>query len=212
MMSGKHTDVDDHSPFPEDPSDTQTAIMKATFEALCKHGYADLTIKRISEGFPMSKSLLYHHYDGKDELLLEFLGYLLERSEEQDSPVTTEDAPEARLYSFIEHTTTVSEKAHKSSFRNALVEMRAQAAHDEDYRTHFTCTRVHLVELLTEILVEGIEVGVFREDINPESVAEFLVTVAHGSKFDQATTNDPILEMTHAEVERYIESCLLRTP
>ena len=37
---------------------TRAAIMEATFEALSKHGYADLTIQTIADEFEKSKSLL----------------------------------------------------------------------------------------------------------------------------------------------------------
>jgi AcrR family transcriptional regulator len=64
--------------FDDEPADTREAIMQATYRALRAHGYARLTIQRIGDEFPKSKSLLYHHYDGKDDLLLEFLSYMLD--------------------------------------------------------------------------------------------------------------------------------------
>ncbi|PSP70021.1 TetR/AcrR family transcriptional regulator, partial [Halobacteriales archaeon QH_9_66_26] len=57
--------------------DTQAAIMDATYRALCEHGYADLTIQTIADEFDKSKSLLYYHYDTKDEILIGLLDYLL---------------------------------------------------------------------------------------------------------------------------------------
>ncbi|MEF8774483.1 MAG: helix-turn-helix domain-containing protein, partial [Halobacteriales archaeon] len=56
--------------FDADAEDTDEALMAATYRALCEHGYADLTIQQIGAEFEKSTSLLYHHYDGKDELLV----------------------------------------------------------------------------------------------------------------------------------------------
>lgn len=52
-------------------------IMEATYRALQKHGYGNLTIQHIADEFENSKTLLYYHYDGKDELLVDFLDYVL---------------------------------------------------------------------------------------------------------------------------------------
>ena len=44
---------------PDRSTDTQTAIMDATYRALCEHGYSNLTIDKIDAEFEKSKSLLY---------------------------------------------------------------------------------------------------------------------------------------------------------
>ncbi|TKX70207.1 TetR/AcrR family transcriptional regulator [Halorubrum sp. SP9] len=69
-----------NDPFAE-PSDTRQAILGAAFRALCEHGYADVTIQRIGDEFDKSPSLVYHHYDGKDDLLIDLMGYLLDEFE-----------------------------------------------------------------------------------------------------------------------------------
>lgn len=56
--------------FLESPDDTQEEIMRATHLALCEYGYADLTIQRISEHFPKSESLIFHHYEDKASVLV----------------------------------------------------------------------------------------------------------------------------------------------
>ena len=67
-------------PFAE-PSNTRQAILGAAFRALCEHGYANVTIQRIGDEFDKSPSLVYHHYDGKDDLLIDLLGFLLDEFE-----------------------------------------------------------------------------------------------------------------------------------
>ena len=46
-------------------SDSKKEIMEATYEALCKHGYAELSIEKIADEFDKGKSLIYYHYDDK---------------------------------------------------------------------------------------------------------------------------------------------------
>ena len=69
-----------NDPFAE-PSNTRQAILGAAFRALCEHGYANVTIQRIGDEFDKSPSLVYHHYDGKDDLLIDLLGFLLDEFE-----------------------------------------------------------------------------------------------------------------------------------
>ncbi|ELZ53713.1 MULTISPECIES: TetR/AcrR family transcriptional regulator [Halorubrum] len=80
-------------PFAE-PSDTRQAILGAAFRALCEHGYANVTIKRIGDEFDKSQSLVYHHYDGKDDLLLDLLEYLLDQFEASIADGSATDPPE----------------------------------------------------------------------------------------------------------------------
>jgi len=208
-MNRNDHDASDRGPFPDEPEDTRTAIMKATFEALCEHGYADLTIQRIGEKFPKSKSLLYHHYDGKDALLVDFLGYLLERFEDRELSRAGETDPETRLRSFVEHAVPEPGAERNTEFLKALVELRAQAAHDEAYREQFTRTQARFRTYLAGVVADGVEAGVFR-DVDPQSVAAFLVTLVGGAMFDRATT-DSTAEMAavRAELDRYVERCLL---
>jgi len=197
-------------PFPADAEDTRTAIMRATYDALCEHGYADLTIQRIGEAFPKSKSLLYHHYDGKDALLLEFLALLLDRFEERELPDELAADPEARLRRFVERIVPADADGRDPSFARALVELRAQAAHDDDYRAHFTRTRERVRDRLAEIIEDGVEDGVFRDDVDPDAAASFLATVASGAMFDAATTDAADLDAVRDELERYVDARIVR--
>ena len=133
-------------PFTE-PTDTREAILGAAFRALCEHGYADLTIKRIGEAFEKSPSLVYHHYDGKDGLLLDLLEFLLDGFEAAVSTEAFDLPPRARLDAYVAAMTDPSdvddehapddEYVTDGRFLTAVVELRAQAATDEAYRAHF---------------------------------------------------------------------------
>ena len=151
-------------PFAE-PSDTRQAILGAAFRALCEHGYANVTIQRIGDEFDKSPSLVYHHYDGKDDLLIDLLGFLLDAFEASvaDGPVTEppgedaaaagEDAPEmapeeafdrsAReqldgyLTAAVDPASLDDAYAPDERFVTVMTELRSQAASDEAYRDHF---------------------------------------------------------------------------
>ncbi|MFB6188677.1 MAG: TetR family transcriptional regulator C-terminal domain-containing protein [Halapricum sp.] len=195
------------NPFPSDPSDTRTAIMKATFDALVEYGYAGLTIDRIDEFFPKSKSLLYHHYDGKDDLLLDFLERLLD---EHEAGVGCRDDADAltRLNRILDGVTAASMDETDRGFVRALVELRAQAAHEAAYREHFTTSGAFFRDRLATIVADGIDEGVFR-DVDPDQVAAMLYTLATGVMTERVTDNDPHVEAVRAELDAYVEVRLL---
>jgi len=170
-----------------DPADTQEAIMRATYRALLAHGYADLTIQHIGDEFEKSKSLLYHHYDGKDELLLDFLEAVLERFE---AAFPGDDAgdPVERLETVLAHGLPDAPADEHADLRRAVVTLRAQAAHDPAYREHFARSDRVFRDRVATVVAAGVEDGTFR-DVDPEAVADLVVVASNGALL-QGVTGD----------------------
>ncbi|SDF60672.1 transcriptional regulator, TetR family [Halorubrum xinjiangense] len=152
-----------NDPFAE-PSNTRQAILGAAFRALCEHGYANVTIQRIGDEFDKSPSLVYHHYDGKDELLIDLLGFLLDEFEasigdggvagpRDDGAAAASDVPEVApeeafdrsareqldgyLTAAVDPASLDDPYAPDARFVTVMTELRSQAASDEAYRDHF---------------------------------------------------------------------------
>ncbi|SMO67976.1 TetR/AcrR family transcriptional regulator [Halorubrum cibi] len=189
-------------PFAE-PADTREAILGAAFRALCEHGYADLTIKRIGEAFEKSPSLVYHHYGGKDELLVDLLEFLLDSFEAAVAGDAFDLPPRARLDAYVAAMTDPGgvddEHAPDGRFLVAMVELRAQAATDEAYREHFDRSdrvfRRFLERSVREAAAEsaaseGVASREADGDVDPAAVAETLQTLATGAMLRWATTTD----------------------
>ncbi|GAB7012434.1 TetR/AcrR family transcriptional regulator [Halolamina salina] len=195
-------------PFLADPESTRESIMRATYLALCEHGYAGLTIQRISESFEKSKSLLYHHYDDKDELLLAFLQFMLEEHEASVPETADGDAVE-RLDAVLDAMLAPSLAAEHEEFTAAMVELRAQAAHDERYREQFAEHDRVFRDRLVDVIADGIDAGAFRE-VDPESVAEFLSTVVAGAMTRRVTGGDDVAATAaRDELDDYVDRVLL---
>lgn len=192
--------------FDEEPGDTREAIMKATYDALSKHGHADLTIQRIGDEFEKSKSLLYHHYDSKDALLIDFLGFMIRRMEER-VPIDEGDTADEQLGIGFDHVFTELLSEEEERFMGAIVELRAQATHDETYRERFTKNDAFLQDRLAEIIAAGIEEGIFR-DVDPDRAASMLLTTILGAMF-RYTTADADLTPVREELGEYLRARLL---
>ncbi|WP_424016596.1 TetR/AcrR family transcriptional regulator [Halorientalis pallida] len=193
--------------FEPDPDDTREAIMKATYDALSKHGYADLTIQRIGDEFDKSKSLLYHHYDSKDALLVDFMAFMLERME-GTIPLEEADAADDRLQIGFDHVFTDFLAGDNEEFHRAMTELRAQSAHDDAFRQQFTRNDQFFKSRVEDVLEEGIEQGIFH-DVDTEQVATMIVTIMQGAMFRATTSTEPDLDAVRAELEAYVETRLL---
>ncbi|MFC7074274.1 TetR/AcrR family transcriptional regulator [Halovenus rubra] len=199
--------MNDSLTFLEEPEDTREEILKATYEAFCEHGYSGITIQRISDKFPKSKSLLYHHYDGKDDLLLEFLEFMLDQTEEQ-LPLQTGDGADVHIELVVDAMFSSGSMVDNVNFSRAMVELRAQAAHDEQYREYFSRTDRFTSKHVEHIIRSGIEQGVFQ-NVDPSETAALFQVMFVGTTTQQVTSNESIFEDCRAEFERYVETCLI---
>ncbi|WP_336360841.1 TetR/AcrR family transcriptional regulator [Haladaptatus sp. ZSTT2] len=195
-------------PFAIDPADTREAIMLATYRALCTHGYADLTIQRIGDEFSKSKSLLYHHYDSKDELLLDFLSFMLDSLDEQ-LPVHANGGAGDHLRAIVERMFAPTGEDGEGAFSRAMVELRAQAAHDDAYREHFTRSDQFFRKHIAHTIRSGIEQGVFQ-DVDANETAALLQTMFIGTMTQRVTGDEEALDATMAALNEYIDSQLLQ--
>lgn len=193
--------------FDADSDDTEEELMAATYHALCEHGYADLTIQTIGEEFSKSTSLLYHHYDGKDELLVAFLEYVLERFEGAVPSEEIED-PWTELVGLLDHVLAPTLPVERREFTSAMVELRAQAAHDPAYREAFTRHDRFFHERLTSIVRDGVERGAFRQ-VDPDAVASLVQATFNGAMVQRATTDPDDSGLTVEGVRAELEAALV---
>ena len=187
--------------------DTQTAIMEATYRALCEHGYANLTVDKINAEFAKSKSLLYYHYDDKDEILLNLLEYILDQFSVEDT-VDPSDDPDIQLRTLIEEFLPWTLDGEDPEFQVAVFELRSQALSDDGYREQFTRGDDLLSETVAGILEAGIEEGVFRE-VDVDRAAEHVLSALNGAMLRRLTAEDEsAVRTTRKSLEEYIDSYL----
>lgn len=163
---------------------TDDEIMDATFAALCKHGYADLTMQSIADEFGKSKSLLHYHYDSKEDLIVSFMedlleGFLAEFDEDSDAD------PLDQLLRMAEVVVQGTDDVHM-----ALLGLRAQAPYDAALRDQLVTNDVHIRELIADIVRTGVEQGQFREDVEPEQFAAVFRSAIEGAQSHDVILGD----------------------
>jgi AcrR family transcriptional regulator len=187
--------------------DTCETIMRATYRALCDHGYADLTMQDIADETDKSKAALHYHYDSKRDLLLAFLDYLYDEFTDRVREPAGE-TPTERLEGLIDDVLrpTDADASDRIAFRTALLELKAQAPYDEGVRDRLRRFDEFLRERVREIVADGIADGTFRA-VDPDDTAQFVVTAIDGAGTKQVAVGQDIdcaRRMLHAYVETHL--------
>lgn len=204
--------------------ETREAIMDATHRALCKHGYANLTIQNIADEFDMTAAVLHYHYNTKDELLAAFLELVLDWYADQINVDDIEN-PRDRLEVLIDALLVVlldlddpasggdeelGSLEQGEAFSMALLEMRAQAGRDEEFREQFTVNYDYAKDIMVATIEEGIEQGEFRT-VDAEQVASLLLSAMLGGRaYHVSLTHEGIAPTTrNALVDLILDDLLL---
>jgi AcrR family transcriptional regulator len=190
---------------------TREEILEATHEVLCERGYGGTSMSRIADRVGISKSVLYHHYDDKDELFWELLDVTLAMLiDESFHGAGADPVGDLRRFLDLAFAETLSadiddgDTGIGSEFTETYIELRAQAAHDERYRVNFTENEERLRRRLAAVLAAAGERGEIRE-VDPEDASEYLLTLVQGVIFRRVTTSDVDVDRIRREVERYLD-------
>ncbi|MDY6777880.1 MAG: TetR/AcrR family transcriptional regulator [Candidatus Nanohaloarchaea archaeon] len=175
-------------------SDTKAKIMEATYEALCEHGYATLSIEKIASRLDMEKSAIYYHFDDKDDLLSSFLTFMEKKIRQQ---VPLDDAePEERLDHFLAMALGTGNR-DKWEFRKALFEMQSEGPHNPAFADAFRDIHELMQNTLTQILND---LGVDRST----EQAEYMFYCIEGIMASKIGENDASdLERLHSRIKNY---------
>ncbi|WP_408958586.1 TetR/AcrR family transcriptional regulator [Natrinema sp. 74] len=186
--------------------ETTDDLMEATYRALCKHGYAELTMQDIAAESTKSKGTLHYHFESKQDLLESFLEYLLTQFEERTETVPGE-TPTEKLHEFLDELLTPSDEDSAEEFRTAMLEIKAQSPYNEAYREQLSEFDTALHERIAGLIADGIEAGELHDAIEPDETADFLVTLFHGAQ-TRAAAVDRSPERTKQYVHGYIDDAL----
>ncbi len=165
-------------------------FVKAAAELLRTTGKSDFTVQEVVDRSGMSLRSFYHHLATKDDLLLALIEESVRRYSAEMRPKL--DATEGAVEKLQLLLTT--------SFRDRYSGDRASRGmvlfhwHLAEARTsEFVATLAPQVALITEILEEGVEAGVFRIDI-PVKVQATLVAHTLLSLLDMRVLNVELVD------------------
>jgi len=159
---------------PSAPSADATRILDAAERLFLDFGHAGFTMDRLAEALGMSKKTLYKHYDSKDEILAKVLDARSMRLDRELTALLAREEPDfhRKMVTFIAYVVDrfaeISEPFLQDVRRGAPELFRKI----EEYREQ--AIPRHMLRLLDE----GIDAGVFRDDIPAEVAIGVLLHAA----------------------------------
>ena len=159
--------------------DSKTEIMEATYKALCKYGYADLTIEKIAEESEKGKSLIYYHFDDKEALILEFLEFMTCDLEEELSKIDAQgDNRVEKIIGLL-----LAKDDDMWEFHKALIDIQGRAQFNEELAEKFA----EIDEMLEKEIKEALQA---IEIDDPEFRAEMMLSTIQGVLNRKLTLDD----------------------
>lgn len=192
-----------------DWSEAEAELMRATYRSLLEHGYADLSVSRIADELGKSKASIYYHYDSKEALLTDFLGFAVDRFEAAVAAETGDD-PSATLDDVLDRLLPRTLEEEHRQVQTVILELRTRALTKPAFREAATEMDDRLAATVREAVETGIEDGVF-DDTDAEAVAEHVLATANGAMYARATTDREAAAATVRDsLEAYLDETLGR--
>ena len=187
------------------PPDAQAEIALAVRNALAQHGYERLTTAKIAAELDMSESGLYYYYESKDEMIAAFLDHAAGQLGEMLADTGSDDH-EANLRAACDHL-FLSPEDPDAGVHVAIMELLSHAPYNETLREPLLELEWATLNVLEDIVREGVEDGVFRE-VDPEATAAFLLAAADGSTGFHVALGMEVGDSLDAGTDAYVDMLL----
>jgi len=195
----------------EVPEEARQEVAGAVRRALAKHGYANLTTSQIAEETEKSEAFLFYHYDTKDDLVSAFLedsiGWLDTRLK-----LTTDEleTPDERLRALCDIMLAIDSPRAMQGINIAVMELLSHAPHKESLQEPLRVHQDYVRDRLAEEIRAGVEQGIYREDVDPESSASFLQMTLDGSTGSVLSLGmEDVGEDIREEIHAYIDGLMV---
>jgi len=143
-------------------------VCAAVLEVLKKEGLAKLTIQRVAAAADIAAGTVYNYFQNKDDLLVHTAVRLFDNIRaRQAEAIAAADTPPKKLQAFVEATFTFF--ANNISIFNFLDQAQVYCKIDMAVKRNHVDEEIRL---LTGIIKEGVDLGLFNVD-NAEVVANF---------------------------------------
>ncbi|HZU18788.1 MAG TPA: TetR/AcrR family transcriptional regulator [Candidatus Dormibacteraeota bacterium] len=164
----------------EDAAGTFQRMLVIAARLFWTKGYAATTTREIARLVGLQKGSLYHHIEGKEELLYRLCIDALERVQEAaEQSVRQGTGATDRLRRLIHHHVT-SMLADRDKHATMLIELRSLTG---ERRSEVIRLRDRYEALVGEVIAEGQREGVFRADIEPRYLTLSLLNLLNWTIF-----------------------------
>ncbi|NKI16437.1 TetR/AcrR family transcriptional regulator [Spongiibacter sp. KMU-166] len=166
-------------------TDTISNIITAASAVFAERGLADANIQEIADHAGVTKQLVYHYFQNKNQLF----ACVIDRSSDDAMPGLIDELNQANITGQppVLALRKLIDKTLEIYYKNPLMASLADDGiryhcNNDTPRNQFARLGPELTEMLREILRRGKEEGVFRQDIDPDLLFATIGLIA-GSTF-----------------------------
>ncbi|MCW5827708.1 MAG: TetR/AcrR family transcriptional regulator [Deltaproteobacteria bacterium] len=154
--------------------DKRERILEAATRTFAEKGFFNAKISEIARQAEVADGTIYLYFKNKDDILIQIFEYMVERHLQNiRSAVASGGSPEDKIRLFIRHHFETVEKFPKL-VEVITIELRQSSKFMKEYvpKKFFA-----YLDMVSELIIEGQNSGVFRKDIE----AEVIKTALYGS-------------------------------
>jgi AcrR family transcriptional regulator len=164
---------------PPGQAPTADRVLPVAAELFRRKGYAASSTRELSELLGINKATLYHHIDGKEDLLVAICRDSLSRIIEVVSQVARTEPPETRLRAVI-HSHLASALNNRDMHAVMLTELRVLST---DHRAEIVQLRDDYEALLRQVIVADQEEGRLDPQIDSKYLTLALLNLLNWTIF-----------------------------
>ncbi|RNJ27126.1 TetR/AcrR family transcriptional regulator [Halosegnis longus] len=161
-------------------SDTQIAIIEATFQAVAETGYADLTIDKVNDRFAKSKPLIYYHYEDREDLVEELLRYAVAKFLKELPDDGEIDSAGETLYTLIDRIFPEQPSEQVVAGRRVITELRGAAVAEPVFQDIFAEFDDQIRAIVKTTIARGVLTGEFHR-VDAQRVADDFMVLVNGA-------------------------------
>ena len=148
-------------------------VIKAAIKLFSKQGYHDTTVSEIAHEAEVAKGTVYWYFDSKEQL---FWGIIFSGIESLNKKLKEEVAKEEKSVSNkLETIVRLYLKFFKDSKEVSKMMQESSVSPSEYFYSEMKNLRSAAIEELAKIIAKGQEDGVFKDDINAQETANFIL-------------------------------------
>jgi len=193
-----------------DPSTSRERIFRATYLAQTEHGFVDLSIQQIADRAELSKSTIYHHFENKDELMMDYARELLTwyidelLFEPAGDPIENLERSLDLVFLGETEAGIALDEIRPQGLDCVYIGLRMQATRNEEMREYFDAVDAMARDRLETLLERGVEEGTL-EVVDPKQVAATLYVFLEGALLLRSTENETAwLALVREMIDEYL--------
>ncbi|MET3288397.1 UNVERIFIED_CONTAM: TetR/AcrR family transcriptional repressor of nem operon [Brevibacillus sp. OAP136] len=168
-------------------------MIETAADLFLREGYAQTSMDDVMQISRVSKSNIYYHFQGKEDLLLAVVEYWVDMYETAiaELVVQHEKTVKERMQAFIDMLTTAI-NARDCQGGCPFVSLYVQSPRDAgQVKQRITRFFAELPPVLTRLFEQGVARGEFRPDVSAASAAALFIAALEGALVLAETTQHP---------------------